>query len=422
MEAPAPQQHTIVAGNDRSGSRIPQLDAMRGLAALIVCLHHAVLLIPWTDSSLLSRLFRRVVLTVLDGATMVDFFFVLSGFVLALPYFGPNGRRFDMCDFLVRRAARIYPAFWVAMLFALVLRLVSGDAFHLWASTDLGRLQWNDPITVRNLLVQFTLVFGLANVHMLNAPIWSICVEMQVALILPLFFFLIGPMRSARMVLAANGLSLVIAYMIGPPSPMIFLPLFVMGVSAAWFRPEVKERVTRLSRSTSIGLGLIALTLVFNRAVTTRIGWQFPDLRPELIAGFGAIMLIVLADGRQEFASLLVRPPFLLLGKASYSIYLLHTPIFLWLFPIIDHATGSLILCTFAGIALSLVLALVVFHAVEEPGIAIGRWLAKSLVQTMQSSSVPVSNAAQPDELTKLRGMISPSVAIGDHQEALSNS
>lgn len=404
MKFSAPSELATSVAPVLSHDRIPQLDAMRGLAALIVSIGHAIPLLPWDDPSFAATLAGGAIRKMLDGPAMVDFFFALSGFVLAIPYLGPKGRPFDIIDFLVRRAARIYPAFWVAMLFALVLRMTSVNTLHAWASTETARLNWADPITFRTLIMQFTLLFGLPEPRMLNGPVWSICVELQAAVILPLFFFLIGAARSWKTVVAVSGLSFVIAYMIGPPSGLIFLPLFIMGVAAARFRTQMRVHVKRMSRPLCFGLGLFALSLIYNRLLTGKIGWRSPDLRPELITGVGATMLIVLADCRQEFATALSRPSLLMLGKVSYSHYLLHMPLFLWLFPIINRATGSFIACIVGGIAISLTLSWIVFHLVEQPGITAGRWLAKMMIATLPSGPISIKGFAPLEEYAEPRG------------------
>lgn len=56
--------------------------------------------------------------TALDGAAAVIFFFVLSGFVLSLPYF--EGRRLDLADFYIRRVFRIHPAAIASLIFAAI--------------------------------------------------------------------------------------------------------------------------------------------------------------------------------------------------------------------------------------------------------------------------------------------------------------
>src|SRR3954471_9896348 len=100
--------------------RIPELDALRGLAAVAVLLGHWMTVVPaWDDDTRhqpakwLLNLFKYTPLRLLTAAPeAVLVFFVLSGFVLALPFL--EGRAGSYRAFLVRRAFRIYPAAWAA--------------------------------------------------------------------------------------------------------------------------------------------------------------------------------------------------------------------------------------------------------------------------------------------------------------------
>ena len=104
-----------------NGQRNGALDGLRGLAAFSVFLSHAQGMIPAT--ALMETLRSSPARILWDGAAAVSLFFVLSGFVLALPFIGPIAKRLDVADFLVRRVFRIYPAYLVAIGLSLLLRL-----------------------------------------------------------------------------------------------------------------------------------------------------------------------------------------------------------------------------------------------------------------------------------------------------------
>jgi len=72
--------------------RFHELDAIRGLAALMVVFSHFVLIwqIPWRDEPGFLSFLRYPFIT---GHEAVMLFFLLSGFVLSLPYLGANGNR-----------------------------------------------------------------------------------------------------------------------------------------------------------------------------------------------------------------------------------------------------------------------------------------------------------------------------------------
>lgn len=108
LERPAPS----------AGPSLPQLDALRGVAILAVFVQHlGDRFLPLVRASIETRAPAPLVpwiLTVLHHAWWgVDLFFVLSGFSLGLSWIRSGGQ--TPRDFLLRRAARILPAYWVAL-------------------------------------------------------------------------------------------------------------------------------------------------------------------------------------------------------------------------------------------------------------------------------------------------------------------
>ncbi|KAA6440296.1 acyltransferase [Dyadobacter flavalbus] len=97
------------APQKQSFHRIPELDALRGLAALSVVLFH----FSGSNKNLLGWDFRF-------GVTGVDIFFMISGFVIFLTI--QKIHRWQ--DFVVFRFARLYPAFWCCMLVTAIFMLV----------------------------------------------------------------------------------------------------------------------------------------------------------------------------------------------------------------------------------------------------------------------------------------------------------
>ena len=96
--APASPPARIAGGRLSGARRFAALDSLRGLCALAVVLFH------FRTDGVLTNLapIRR-------GWMFVDFFFVLSGFVLAHAYFGRIGRQVAPLRFLGLRLGRIYP-------------------------------------------------------------------------------------------------------------------------------------------------------------------------------------------------------------------------------------------------------------------------------------------------------------------------
>ncbi|MDI3283142.1 acyltransferase [Polyangium sp. 15x6] len=112
LERPAPS----------AGPSLPQLDALRGVAILAVFVQHlGDRFLPLVRGAVEARAPAPLVpwiLTVLHHAWWgVDLFFVLSGFSLGLSWIRSGGQ--TPRDFLLRRAARILPAYWVALVVTL---------------------------------------------------------------------------------------------------------------------------------------------------------------------------------------------------------------------------------------------------------------------------------------------------------------
>jgi peptidoglycan/LPS O-acetylase OafA/YrhL len=154
---------------------LPMLTAMRGVAALLVFHMHFAACIP--------------ALTVLSRAYLsVDFFFVLSGFVLTHVYrdwFSPRFQQQSVRNFFLARFARIYPLqFFASTLYALLL----GILLKKWQLT--GYLQ---DIFLINFMPRW---------HSLNMVSWSIGAECVAYLFAPFLIYWITSARPWRIVAA----------------------------------------------------------------------------------------------------------------------------------------------------------------------------------------------------------------------------
>ncbi|WP_318201761.1 acyltransferase [Streptomyces sp. SCL15-4] len=116
--APAPERTTVPSPDARPvpgarHSRLLALDGLRLLAALTVCLYHyagrgGTVSESWHQAP--SRLFPVLSQVAVYGCLGVQFFFVISGFVICMSSWGRT-----LGDFFRSRAARLYPAYWAAL-------------------------------------------------------------------------------------------------------------------------------------------------------------------------------------------------------------------------------------------------------------------------------------------------------------------
>jgi Acyltransferase family len=146
------EAHDQVKAAAHTGRRIVALDGLRGVAAIMVLLHHALLMLPqFADYEWYSRLSARLSLgeflllrtplrLVWAGQERAIMFFVLSGFVLSLPWL--NGKPQSYGRFLLGRFCRIYPPYLAAMTLAALGSILMGGHVLPKASVYFNELGW----------------------------------------------------------------------------------------------------------------------------------------------------------------------------------------------------------------------------------------------------------------------------------------
>jgi peptidoglycan/LPS O-acetylase OafA/YrhL len=306
---------------DRSTDRgrVVGLDGLRGLAALYVVLFHCWLLTfrgfpvntgpPWLG-------------WLMYGHLAVVFFFVLSGFSLAVSPSRAGWNLGGMARFARRRAWRILPPYWAALAFSLIIA---------WAVTPQLR---TGPPTGRSVLVYGLLLQDFVRAPTPNAAFWSIAVEAGLYLGLPLLL-LIRRRAGAVVALVAVTVPVIVLGLVHPGlSPVDkqrgltpeFAPLFAAGVIAAGVI-VARERVRRLPWQWLAALAAVPVVLlvVRNGPVWTAAHYYWLDL---VVGPAFAILIAAVATRRPApLVWLLATRPVRGLGAISYSLYLVHLPI-----------------------------------------------------------------------------------------------
>ncbi|TMA81997.1 MAG: acyltransferase [Deltaproteobacteria bacterium] len=154
-----------------SASHLGFLDGVRGCAALYVVAHHAMLNLP-PVASRIDALMRRAFAL---GHFSVDVFIVLSGFCLMLPVLRRPGN-VGLWPFIGRRAVRILPTYYVALLCSLLLiGTVIGQPSGTHWDVSL-------PVTRRDVALHMMLMhdWSASSALRINHPFWSIAVEWKI--------------------------------------------------------------------------------------------------------------------------------------------------------------------------------------------------------------------------------------------------
>lgn len=344
-----------------------QLDGMRGLAALFVFMSHLNLSLPEADS--LQHLQLTPLGIFFGGQAAVDFFFVLSGFVLAYPFMREtlpaDGLRF-YGRFVLLRIARIYPAYWFALLFCLVamkLFVPAGmSGTGPWAQT-FWLTGWQNLTAPE--LIRHGLLIPDFDSRLIDPVSWTLVVEMRMSLLLPILILAFGRWGGR----VGTPLLLLLAFALARQMELFrYLPMFAMGVALARHLPQIRLPGVRTSRLAS-GL-LLAVALA---AYGSPYIFHFGRPRDDYLAAGGAVLLIALALQPTLFGQLLKIRPVQFLGRVSYSFYLLHLPVFLlmlsWLHPLL-HSVGAVFILALPVICL---LSWLSFVGIERPALLLAR-------------------------------------------------
>ena len=340
---------------------IGQVDAVEGLRGVAVCLvvffHYLAVrdpraadpFIAWVDSS------RTVEVLLRNGHLGVELFFLITGFLLVLPWarHAAAGRPAPRArDFYVRRILRIVPAYYVhlAALFAVFLPIVAGLGFV----RDNGSLVAFNAVAHAAFL-HYTTPLSSASLN-LNGALWTLSLEAQFYLLLPLLapVFVRAPLRwcAALVVVAAawrwhasHAMAPAVQAMmeIGRPwnvgEPAVrhllatqlpgYLGHFAAGMAMgmAWLRLRHRQpaRAERLVAAAGVAASLAALYWLYGFAGVGRVGAHAAWLLT--LAAIACAFFASLQPGAPR--KLVEARPLRLAGRVSYSAYLYHVPLLL---------------------------------------------------------------------------------------------
>lgn len=346
-------------------ARLSGLDGIRGLAASYVVVNHVferafpgfpVDHAPWWAGWFIYGRFAVVV------------FIVLSGFSLALSPARHGWRLDGVSRFARRRARRILPAYLAALGLSLAV------AWLVVPQPGQGRPD------ARSVVVNGLLVQNLVHARSPNRSFWSLAVEAQLYVVLPLLLLLVRRIGAAAMVAAVA--LLVAAVGIAAPhdgalhtfviqSPPDLAALFAIGVAAAGIATAGADRRTRpwpwfaLAAAAPV---LLAIWRVGSAWTLTHLLWVDLALGPAI-----ACLLIGIAAGRPApLVRLLDSRPIRTLGLSSYSLYLLHEPIVIVVYrrlvlPRYHHGPTAFVVAVALVLPLSILVAWLSASLFERP-------------------------------------------------------
>lgn len=328
----------------------PDIDGLRAVAVGAVLLFHAG--VPGFSG----------------GYVGVDVFFVISGFLItSILWRECEAGKFSILDFYERRVRRIMPA----LLATLVLALVGG--LILMGVEDLKSLGKTVLATLGFISnVKFWRGSGYFEGASEMQPLlhtWSLAIEEQFYLFWPILLFLLH--RYARRHLGVTVWLLTIGSLLlsavgvflSPSATFFLLPtraweLSIGALIALEKFPSFSDRRRGIVEATAIGMIIIP---IFTYTPST----LFPGLSALLPCLGTALLIQVGREGRGPFGRLLANRAFVGIGLISYSLYLVHFPILVYLR---HYFSGELpLVAGVAGIFASLALAYCSYRWIELP-------------------------------------------------------
>jgi peptidoglycan/LPS O-acetylase OafA/YrhL len=360
--------------------RLHYVDALRGLAAVLVLIFHT-----WNEPHPKPDLLGPLQPIVANLSSGVILFFLVSAFSLCytMRHHEESGHR--LTSFYVHRAFRILPLYYAVLAYA----WLSGSHFA-------------DGLSVGQWLEAITLTYNLdpANIYGFVPAGWTLSVE--------LIFYLVFPF----LVLRINSIGRTVTWIAGALLAW-FLALQIvpkLGLPADQQAAVTAHSVVRLATVLLVGFLVYRVVLVLNardleddsrrdvgNALTATgilLLWcQFSGWIPPV---FGNTSLITALCYAVLFVGLALNPTRLLvnrvtcaLGTISYSAYLIHPWVVFELAPVYPkiQALSSVATLTFIGcvaltLAITALLASITYLLIERPGIALGRRLLQRASRT----------------------------------------
>ena len=302
------------SGVSTSQTHFQALDSWRGISALMVVLFHF---------TALGHLYHLPL--VRHSYLFVDFFFVLSGFVITHATLSKSLESFSLSGFVAKRVARIYPLHLV-----MLLAFVAAEALNLLLASTLNFKTGNPPFAAGGYRSLETIPEHLFLLQALNVsdrltwnfPSWSISAEFWTYLVLA--GLMIACSRRLTLALAAVGLSS--AVVVAALSPRGIETTFDLGFLRCLFGFSIGHLTYRLYQATPkppvSKLGMLELVSVV--AVIVFVS-NYADGLPSMLAPvvFGCVVYVFSFE-RGPISRILVTSIPRRLGQISYSIYMVH--------------------------------------------------------------------------------------------------
>jgi len=351
----------VQAGEPRSA----RLESIRAIAALAVLGSHVFAYAHGWAPTIFQGFLHR---SIMGGGLGVQLFFALSGYLLYRAFvrrdFG-QGAPVDLRTYGRNRALRILPLYYAAVVTLLLLTQRGGSGDQWW----------------RFLL--FAEEFSTRTAQTVDAPLWSLVVELHFYLLLPLLAWGLARVsrrstgRAAAVLLAIGGASMALRHIALTPAVIwaYSLPVTFYGFVPGMLLALLHERwggrrppwMTGLAASSDVWVGASVTLWIL-------LFWRYSLVDLTAPASFLLLGACVLPLGGTRLVRLLDWRPLALVGVISYSLYVWHVPIIEHLLP---HAPKGTLGLLVVALPSSLAAAAGSYWLIERPFLRFRRpWAA----------------------------------------------
>jgi peptidoglycan/LPS O-acetylase OafA/YrhL len=316
----------------RHGRHIPALDGLRGLAVILVMMHH------WTLLSLSHNRIDLKIAAVLHGGWVgVELFFVLSGFLITGILLDARGKPHFFRDFYARRTLRIFPLYY-AFVFLFMFLVLPADPLMYWTDPNAAMpSQWWYWTYCSNFMLARNGFYSVLD------PTWSLAIEEQFYWIWPLVVLALPHRRLITVCFGLLAFSVVLRAVLAfhgamYPSAYVLMPSHMDGLLVgAIIAMQARSAGGLLERRSmwlvAGGIGAVVALGTTILAALKGLGvreyaWTAPTIYTALSL-LGGVVLIHAAIARPGsvlgllFGNALLRK----FGKYSYAMYLFNMPI-----------------------------------------------------------------------------------------------
>lgn len=339
--------------------RFPYIDAVRGLAALLVVVLHLQIhvidhfpTVPITpDSPTWWWCFGLIDI----GKIGVALFFFVSGFLIPQTLRGPKA---SLRSFAIKRAFRLYPAYWLSILLQLL-----AVTFVL-----------QEPMPPAKLIVaNIGMVQRFVGLPDLIGLYWTLQIEL-------LFYGMCAALFCVRRLDATFSiqcimgvlalLCAIVRYVVERQLPVtIFIALLLMFTGDA-----IRQAMGSADERRKILRQLTVSTLVL--VPICHLAYGVNALRYELSYALAAFLFGLASLGRRHFYENRFLTPLLGLGAISYSVYLCGAILLIVISGPVQSKWHNAAITYTATILGTLLVAAISYQYVEKPGIGLGKLLA----------------------------------------------